>query len=57
MLEHKFNAHKEKELFKESRQAILKENTMSTLGTKLVDEILVYDMPSLFDRTNREQSS
>ena len=30
---------------------------MSTSGMKPVDEILVYDMPSLFDQTNQEKSS
>jgi hypothetical protein len=40
--------HKEKEIFKEARQDILKENIASTLGMKPVDEIPVYDMPSLF---------
>jgi hypothetical protein len=55
--EQKFDAHKEKEIFKEARQEILKENIVSTSGTKPVDEIPVYDMPSLFDQTNQEKSS
>jgi hypothetical protein len=40
---------KEKEIFKEARQEILKENIVSTSRTKPKDEIPVYDMPSLFD--------
>jgi hypothetical protein len=55
--EQKFDVHKEKEIFKEARQEILKENIVSTSGTKPVDEIPVYDMPSLFDQTNQELSS
>jgi hypothetical protein len=35
----------------------LKENITSTSGTNPVDEIPVYDMPSLFDQTNQDQSS
>jgi hypothetical protein len=57
MPEQKFDACKEKEIFKEARQEILKENIVSTSGMKPVDEIPVYDMPSLFDQTNQEQSS
>jgi hypothetical protein len=48
---------KEKEIFKESRHEILKENIASTSGTKPIDDILVYDMPPLFDQTNKEQPS
>jgi len=54
--EKKFDACKEKEIFKESRQEILKENVVSTSGTKPVDEIPFFDMPSLFDQTNQEKS-
>jgi hypothetical protein len=50
----KFDAHKEKEIYKEDRHEILKEKIASTSGMKLVDEIPVYDMPSLFDHTNQE---
>jgi hypothetical protein len=56
MPEQKFDARKEKEIFKEARQEILKENIVSTSGTKPEDEIPVYDMPSLFDQTNQEKS-
>jgi hypothetical protein len=45
-----FDACKEKETFKEARQEILKDNIASTLGTKLGDDVPVYDMPHLFDR-------
>jgi hypothetical protein len=38
---------KEKEIFKESRQEILKGNIVSNSRTKLVDEVPVYDMPPL----------
>jgi hypothetical protein len=55
-IEYKFDAHKEKEIFKEARKDILKENIMSTSGKKPEDEIPVYGMPSLFDQTNQEQS-
>jgi hypothetical protein len=55
--EQKFDARKEKETFKEARQEILKENIASTSGTKPVDDIPVYDMPPLFDQTNREKPS
>jgi hypothetical protein len=55
--EQKFDVCKEKETFKEARQEILKENIVSTSGTKPVDDIPVYDMPPLFDQTNREQPS
>jgi hypothetical protein len=44
----------EKEIFKEARQEILKENIVSTLGTNPIDEVSVYDMTSLFDQTNQE---
>jgi hypothetical protein len=33
----------------------LKENIVSTSGTKPVDEVPVYDMPPLFDQTNKEK--
>jgi hypothetical protein len=56
MPKQKFDECKEKEIFKKYRQDILKENIASTSGMKLVDEIPVYDMPSLFDQTNQEQS-
>jgi hypothetical protein len=46
---------KEKEIFKEDRKEILKENIASTLGTKLVNEIPVYVIPPLFDHTNKER--
>jgi autotransporter adhesin len=55
--EHMLDVCKEKEIFKEVSQEILKENIASTSGTKPVDEITVYNMPSLFDQTNQEQSS
>jgi hypothetical protein len=55
--EQKFDVCKEKEIFKEARQEILKENIASTSGTRPVYEISVYNMPSLFDHTNKEQSS
>jgi hypothetical protein len=48
---------KEKEIFKEDRHNILKENIMSTSGTKPLDEVPVYDMPSLFDQTSKEYPS
>jgi hypothetical protein len=48
---------KEKETFKEARQDILKENIVSTSGTKPVDEVPVYDMPPLFDQTSKEKPS
>jgi hypothetical protein len=54
---HMFDALKEKEIFKEARKEILRENSVSNLGTKLVDEILVYEISSLFDHTNQERSS
>jgi hypothetical protein len=41
--------HKWKEIFKEVRQDILKENIASTSGKKPIDEIPFYDMPPLFD--------
>jgi hypothetical protein len=47
--EQKFDARKEKEIFKESRQEILKEKIVSTSGTKLIDDVPVYDMPPLLD--------
>jgi hypothetical protein len=52
-----FDAHKEKETFKEARQEILKENIASTSGTNPGDDVPVYDMPHLFDQTNRDQPS
>ena len=45
MPEQKFDACKEKEIFKEARQEILKENIASTSGTKPIDDIPMYDMP------------
>jgi hypothetical protein len=48
---------KRKEIFKEARKEILKENIVSTSGTKPVDEIPVYDMPPLFDQTSKENPS
>jgi hypothetical protein len=30
---------------------------MSTLGTNPGDDVLVYDMPHLFDQTNKDQTS
>jgi len=48
---------KEKEIFKESRNEILKENIASTPGTKPVEDVPIYDMPPLFDQTNKEQST
>jgi hypothetical protein len=51
----KFDAHKEKETFKESKQEILKENIASTSGTKLIDEIPMYNMSPLFNQTNIEK--
>jgi hypothetical protein len=56
-LQQHFDARKEKQTFKEARQEILKENIASTLGTNLGDDVLVYDMPHLFDDTIRYQSS
>jgi hypothetical protein len=47
--EKKFDVCKEKEIFKEARKESLKENISSTLGTKPIDEIPVYEIPSLFD--------
>jgi hypothetical protein len=47
--QHNFDAHKEKETFKEVRQEILKENIAYTLGTNPGDDVPVYDMPHLFD--------
>jgi len=44
-----FDAHKEKETFKETRHDIVKDNIVSTSGTKPVDDIPVYGMPPLFD--------
>jgi hypothetical protein len=49
VLKQKFDACKEKDIFKEAKQEILKENITSTSGMKPVDEIRVYDMPSIFD--------
>jgi hypothetical protein len=49
--------HKEKEIFKEARQEILKKNITSTSRTKPVDEVTVYDMPSLFYQTSKEKPS
>jgi len=54
--EQKFDARKEKEIFKKAWQEILKENIASTSWTKPKYEIPVYDMPSLFDQTNQEKS-
>ena len=56
MPEQKFDARNEKEIFKEAKQDILKENIVSTSGMKPIDEISVYDIPSLFDQTNQEYS-
>jgi hypothetical protein len=50
----KFDARKEKETFKEARHEILKENIVSTSGTKPLYDIPVYDMPPLFYHTNIE---
>jgi hypothetical protein len=55
--EKNFDVHKEKEIFKEDRQEILKEKNVSTLGTNPIDEIPVYDMPPFFYQTNKEQPS
>jgi hypothetical protein len=55
--EQKFDAQKKKRPFKEARQDILKENIASTSGTKPVDDVPVYDMPPLFDQTNKEKPS
>jgi hypothetical protein len=49
MPKQKFDAHKEKYIFKEAIHEILKDNIASTSGTKPVDEVPVYDMPPLFD--------
>jgi hypothetical protein len=57
VLEQKFDARKEKEIFKEARHEILKENIASTSGKNPDDEIPVYDMPPLFDQNNKEQPS
>jgi len=46
--EQEFDVRKEEEIFKEVRHEISKENIVSTSGTKLVDEALVYDTPPLF---------
>jgi hypothetical protein len=35
----------------------LQENISSTSGTKLGDDVPVYDMPLQFDPTNKDQSS
>jgi hypothetical protein len=42
--EQKFDPCKEKEIIKEARKEILKDNIVSTSGIKSVDEIPVYDM-------------
>jgi hypothetical protein len=52
-----FDVCKEKETFKEARKEILKENIVSTLGTKLGDDVPLYDMPHLFDQTSTDQPS
>jgi len=52
-----FDARKENDTFNETILEILKENIASTSGTKLGDDVSVYDMPRLFDQTNKDQSS
>jgi hypothetical protein len=52
--EQKFDAHKKKEIFKEYKKEIMKENITSTSRKKKVNEIPLYDMPPLFDQTNKE---
>jgi hypothetical protein len=48
---------KKKEIFKEVKQEIRKENVLSTSGTMPIDEIPVYEMPPLFDQTSKDQPS
>jgi hypothetical protein len=46
---------KKKSIFKEARQDILKENIPSTLVTKPIDNVPVYDMPPLFYQNIKEE--
>jgi hypothetical protein len=52
--EQKFDAFKE-DTFKEARHDILKENILSTSGNNPIDVVPLYDMPQLFDQTNKDQ--
>jgi hypothetical protein len=52
-----FDACKEKEKFKEVRHEISKKNIASTSGTNPGYDVAVYDMPHMFDQTNKDMSS